>query len=112
MTAALRRAQKRYREKHKELLVIRGKEYRKKNKEQIKTRMKMYRESENGKIVKATGHWRRQGYGKFISLDNYLKVVKIDDKRLKLSIMVRLGKGLIDERDAMREIEDFHFIKV
>lgn len=110
MTTALRIAQKRYRERHREELIIRGREYREKNKEQIKARAKIYRESENGKIIRASSHWKRMGYGRFISLDNYIKILKIDDMNLKRSIMVRLGKGVIDEHDAMREIEDFQFI--
>ena len=43
----------------------------------------------------------RRKYSRFISLENYIAIMKLEDKSLKRSIMTRLGMGLIDEDEAV-----------
>lgn len=70
---------------------------------------KQYYKSKRGRINILKSRWKTRSFSRFISFSNYLKIMMIDDESTKRSIMTRLGKGLIDERDALREIEPFKF---
>ena len=43
----------------------------------------------------------RKNFSRFISLKNYITIMKLGDNSLKLSIMIKLGKGTIDQDEAV-----------
>ncbi len=114
----LKEYHKKYREAHKDKVnENRMKSYRK-NRDKEKERFKKYNEKNNAKILERKSKYRKNNHEivmlcnricryyshdfyRYISLENYLTIMKLGDYSLKRSIMVKLGKGLILEDEAV-----------
>ena len=95
----------------------RMKSYRK-NRDKEKERFKKYNEKNNVKILERKSKYRKNNhevvimgnrisryyscnYHRYISLENYLTIMKLEDFLLKRSIMIKLGHGTILEDEAI-----------
>lgn len=101
---------KQYYNKNKDKIVEHVKQYRIKHAEQIKRRyikikdkkieqMKQYRHK---KYVARIGSYFRNNYSRYITLENYISISKHPNESLKRSVMVRLGRGFIDQNEAVK----------
>ena len=83
---------KKYYECHKDKYSKNHKKYYEDHKEYLDEKNKKY-----GKYQR----YFRKNYSRFISLKNYLTIMKLGDDSLKHSIMIKLGKGIIDQDEAV-----------
>ena len=118
----MKKYNKKYYETHKEELKERSKKYikiykeaRKKiqkkyyetHKEEKREHMKKYYEDhkeylyEKNKKNFKYSHYFRKNFSRFITLQNYLTIMKLGDESLLRSIMIKLGKGFIDQDEAV-----------
>lgn len=105
---------KKYRETHKEQIKAqnkryydthkdKSKKYYKNNKDKIIEQTKKRYESTKELVLKFN-KYRRYFYKKFyrfITLKNYIIIMKLEDESLKRSIMAKLGHGIIDQDEAV-----------
>ena len=90
---------KKYREKYHDKIVEKQREFYEKNKDKIKE----YREKriETVLLTNRVSLYFSREYFRYVSLENYLTIMKLKDDSLKMSIMVKLGKGTILEDEAV-----------
>ena len=109
---------KEYYKKNKEKIKEKHKEYNEKNKEKVRERKKKWSEKNKDKMNEyrkkynedncefvslcntISRYFRREFY-RYISLENYLTIQKLEDLSLKRSIMIKLGHGNILEYEAV-----------
>ena len=103
----IREQKKEYHEKNKDEISKKQKEYYEKNKEtkreKYKELNKIYREKHFTFFMflnRVCKYYTREYY-RYISLENYLTIMKLKDISLKRSIMVKLGHGIILEDEAV-----------
>ena len=89
---ARKKIQKKYYETHKEEKREHFKKYYEDHKE--------YLDEKNKKNFKYS-HYFRKNFSRFITLKNYLTIMKLGDESLLRSIMIKLGKGFIDQDEAV-----------
>ena len=87
---------KKYCEDHKEEIKEQKKKYREIHKDEIYKKNKEY----NEKYSKYSRYFRKN-FSRFITLKNYITIMKLGDESLLRSIMIRLGKGVIDQDEAV-----------
>ena len=116
---------KQYHEKYKEKIKDYRKKYYENNKEKIKNYMKKYYKDNKkyykNKYEKNKEHYKEYNnknyerllflnrifryftreFSRYISLENYLTIMKLEDESLKRSLMTRLGRGYILEEEAV-----------
>jgi len=95
--------QKKYYETHKEKISDYMKKYNEKNNAKILERKREYRKN-NHEIVMLGNRFSKYysyEYYRYISLKNYLTIMKLEDFLLKRSIMIKLGQGTILEDEAV-----------
>ena len=94
---------RKYYSSHKDKIKENVKKYNEIHKEEIKVYNKKYMESHKEHYKKFNKYQRyvRRNYSRFISLENFITIMKMDDYSSKLSIMIRLGQGTIDENEAV-----------
>jgi len=92
-----------YYESHKDKIKEIVKKYNETHKDKIKEINKKYMESHKEHYKKSAKYQRyvKRNYSRFISLENYIAIMKLENEILKRSIMTRLGMGLIDEDEAV-----------
>ena len=107
-----------YYETHKEEMNKNWNKYYKKNRDKLTKRYKKYNEKNNSKILERKSKYRKNNhevvilgnrisryysynYHRYISLENYLTIMKLEDFLLKRSIMIKLGHGIILEDEAV-----------
>ena len=83
---------KKYYVTHKEELDEKSKKYYETHKDEYNERSKKYSKY---------SHYFRKNYFRFITLRNYLTIMKLEDVLLKRSIMTKLGLGTIDQDEAI-----------
>ena len=116
---------RRYYERHKEEKKKHKQEWNKKNKEKVKEQKRRWyvrhREEIKGKrkeyykkrreetrfynsrsIINIFSEYHKKGFARFISILGYFTILKIPNESSRRSIMTRLGKGTIDEQEAIR----------
>ena len=98
-----RKYNRKYYSSHKDEKKENVKKYNEIHKDKIKEYNKKYMESHKERYKKFVKYQRyvRRNYSRFISLENYIAIMKLEDKLLKRSIMTRLGQGTIDENEAV-----------
>ena len=98
-----RKYNRKYYSSHKDEIKENVKKYNEIHKDKIKEYNKKYMESHKERYKKFVKYQRyvRRNYSRFISLENYIAIMKLEDKLLKRSIMTRLGQGTIDENEAV-----------
>ncbi len=109
---------KKYNETHKEQIKKQKKKWRETHKEYMKKWCETHKENinrynethkENYKKIykkhqekfKKYQRYFHRNYSRFITLQNYITIMKLGDDSLKLSIMIKLGKGIIDQDEAV-----------
>ena len=94
---------KKYYESHKEKMKERAKKYNEKNNDKILERKRKYRENNHEQVELANwvSKYFSYFYSRYISLKNYLTIMKLEDVLLKRSIMIKLGHGAILEDEAV-----------
>ena len=116
---------KQYHKKHKEKIKDYMKKYYENNKEKLKDYMKKYYKNnkkyyknkykKNKKYYKEYNNknyerflflnriyrYFSRKFSRYISLENYLTIMKLKNESLKRSLMIRLGKGYILEEEAV-----------
>ena len=112
------RKHKNYYEENKERIKENWMNYYRKNRDKINEKSKKYNEKNNAKILERKSKYRKNNhktvllgnrisryyscdYHCYISLENYLTIMKLEDIYLKKSIMVKLGQGTILEDEAI-----------
>jgi hypothetical protein len=92
-----------YYETHKEKMNDQNKKYYETHKEEINKRYKNYYNKTKNYLINIYQVYRyfTRNFSRYISLENYIAIMKTNDLSLKRSIMIRLGKGLIDEDEAV-----------
>ena len=90
---------RKYNESHKE----RFKKYRENHREEINIQSKeSYNKRANSLInIFQVYRYFRKNYSRYISLENYITIMKMNNYSSKHSIMIRLGQGMIDENEAV-----------
>jgi len=94
---------KKYYENHKEEKREYCKNYRETHKDKYLERSKKYYESNKDLVLKFNKYRRyfRKNFSRFITLKNFVTIMKLEDEWLKKSIMTKLGKGTIDQDEAI-----------
>ena len=94
---------KKYYETHKEKMNDQMKKYREDHREEINKQSKEFYNKKKNSLINIYQIYRyfKRNFSRYISLENYIAIMKMNDLSLKRSIMIRLGKGLIDENEAV-----------
>lgn len=91
---------KQYYEKHKDQIKdYKKKKYEKNNKEYYKKYIKDHYKKHL--FLNRIFRYFTREFSRYISLENYLTIMKLEDESLKRSLMTRLGKGYILEEEAV-----------
>ena len=103
----LKEKSRKYAKIHKEYFKKYNMKYYEDHKEEKREHLKKYYEDhkeyldEKNKKNFKYSHYFRKNFSRFITLQNYLTIMKLGDESLLRSIMIRLGKGTIDQDEAI-----------